>query len=340
MPATGQALTALLNTLSEGVCLIDGNGRVSAANPRFAELLGLPANALHAGAAASTLAQDPVLAKLMAKAPAKSVTVQIGMPGGCLLEARASADEAGGHVVVLADVSEVNRLRNKDELLRQALDAIADGFGIFDSEDRLVISNQRYLGYSADASDGPLLGITFENLMRQDRRHGFYPQVVGREEPFIEERIKAHREGKGRPTNFQISSGGWAQARDYRLPDGSTVVVRSDVSELVERDRALLESQAGLAAAQRIAKLGSWELDLGDLDNLGSNALRWSDETFRIFGYEPNQIEVSNERFFRAVHPDDRAKIREAVGRVIKTGVAYSFEHRVIRPDGSEIVVH
>ncbi|HXQ40388.1 MAG TPA: PAS domain-containing protein, partial [Candidatus Udaeobacter sp.] len=134
--------------------------------------------------------------------------------------------------------------------------------------------------------------------------------------------------------------GGWAQARDYRLPDGSIVVVRTDVTELVERGRSLRESQASLAAAQRIAKLGSWELDLANLDDLGRNALRWSDETFRIFGYEPNQIQVSNEAFFRAVHPDDREKIREAVQRAIQTGIAYSIEHRVIRPDGREIVVH
>ena len=75
MSVTGQALTVLLDALSEGVCLIDGNGRVGAANRRFAELLGLPADALRSGAPAGTLAQDPVLAKLMAKAPAKPVSV-------------------------------------------------------------------------------------------------------------------------------------------------------------------------------------------------------------------------------------------------------------------------
>src|SRR5262249_39411175 len=154
--------------------------------------------------------------------------------------------------------------------------------------------------------------------------------------PFIEDRIAAHREGAGRPVSFRTGDGRWAQARDYRLPDGSTVVVRTDVSELVERDRSLRESQASLAAAQRVAKLGSWELDLANLADLSSNPLRWSDETFRIFGYEPGQIEVSNESFFRAVHPDDREKIREAVWRAIETGVAYNIEHRVIRPDGSE----
>src|SRR5262245_4809495 len=111
MAATGHALTALLKTLSEGVCLIDGNGRISAANTRFAELLELSADAFHAGANARELTRDPVLAKLMAKAPAKPLSVQIKTPEGRLLEARASTDDAGGHLIVLADISDVSRLR-------------------------------------------------------------------------------------------------------------------------------------------------------------------------------------------------------------------------------------
>ena len=147
-----------------------------------------------------------------------------------MLEIRAFPDKARGHVIILADVSELHRLQSKDDLLRRALDVIADGFAIFDSQDRLAVMNRRYLGYSPEEGE-TILGITFEDLMNQDSRHRFYPQVVGREAPFIEARIRVHREGAGRPINFQIGDGGWAQARDYRLADGSTVIMRSDVSE-------------------------------------------------------------------------------------------------------------
>jgi diguanylate cyclase (GGDEF)-like protein/PAS domain S-box-containing protein len=99
------------------------------------------------------------------------------------------------------------------------------------------------------------------------------------------------------------------------------------------------ESQENLAAAQRIAHLGSWELDLGGLRDLDRNPLRWSDETFRIFGYQPGEIDVSNENFFNAVHPDDKARIRDEVARAINDGTSYSIEHRIIRPDGRERIV-
>ena len=105
-------------------------------------------------------------------------------------------------------------------------------------------------------------------------------------------------------------------------------------------EAALRRSEQHLAAAQRITHCGSWEVDLVDLVDLEANPLVWSDEVFRIFGYEPGAIEVTNENFFRAVHPDDRARITAAVHAAIASGTTYSIDHRVIRPDGSTRIVH
>ena len=374
MSAEIASLTTLLEGLSEGVYLVDRNGRVVAANQRLSELLDLPPDFLRAGDPAAKLPEylrqragsDPAapgeaILLLMAKASSQPLVHEYLGADGRALELCCRANPTGGFVVTVSDVSErrqgaialrqseerlqelldaQQRTKTADDLMKQALDTIADGFAIFDPDDRLAVMNQRYLGYSPSDTEGPGLGITFHDLMHQDQRRHFYPDVVGNEAAFIEDRIAAHREGRARPVTFRTSDGRWAQARDYRLPDGSTVTVRTDISDLVERDRALRESQAGLATAQRIAKLGSWELDLANLSNPSANPLRWSDETFRIFGYEPNEIEVSNEAFFDSVHPGDREKIRAAMRQAIETGTPYSVEHRIIRPDGSEIVVH
>ncbi|NVB83013.1 MAG: PAS domain-containing protein [Kofleriaceae bacterium] len=103
---------------------------------------------------------------------------------------------------------------------------------------------------------------------------------------------------------------------------------------------ALRRSEHHLAAAQRITHCGSWELDLGDLSDIDGNSLVWTDEVFRIFGYEPGAIAVTNESFYRAVHPDDRERVRAAIHAAIETGAPCSLEHRVIRPDGSVRFVH
>jgi PAS domain S-box-containing protein len=105
-------------------------------------------------------------------------------------------------------------------------------------------------------------------------------------------------------------------------------------------EERLHQSEATMATAQRISHFGSWELDLTDLNDLGSNALRWSDEIFRIFGHEVGAIEASNENFFRAVHPDDRELISQAVHEAIRTHGRYSLDHRIVLPHGEIRHIH
>jgi len=107
-----------------------------------------------------------------------------------------------------------------------------------------------------------------------------------------------------------------------------------------EAQERLRQSEATMAAAQRISHFGSWELDLTDMDDLGRNALRWSDEIFRIFGHEVGSIEASNDNFFRAVHPDDREMIGMAVKEAIRTHGRYSLDHRIILPQGEVRHIH
>jgi len=95
-----------------------------------------------------------------------------------------------------------------------------------------------------------------------------------------------------------------------------------------------------LALAQQLSHVGSWELDLTNLKDIDSNPLRWSDETFRLLGYVPGETDPSNDLFFKAVHPDDREKIRQAVARSVRDCIPYNLEHRVLWPDGTERILH
>src|SRR5467141_3804216 len=137
-------------------------------------------------------------------------------------------------------------------------------------------------------------------------------------------------------------------ATDYLLKDRlvrlgpavrAALALKQSREEQARSEDALRRSEASLAKAQEIAHLGSWELDLSDLDDLDRNALWWSDEVYRIFGLAPRAFPASNEAFFRAVHPDDVPRIRDAVARTLRDGVPYSLEHRILRPDGSERAV-
>jgi diguanylate cyclase (GGDEF)-like protein/PAS domain S-box-containing protein len=92
-------------------------------------------------------------------------------------------------------------------------------------------------------------------------------------------------------------------------------------------------SAARLADAQAIAHLGSWEHDIV------TGELRWSDEVFRIGGYEPQSFVPTPERLMAIIHPDDRDRLRRAYLASLE-GAAYDLDHRIVRPDGEVRVVH
>lgn len=116
------------------------------------------------------------------------------------------------------------------------------------------------------------------------------------------------------------------------------MVKRTPADERAEE--VLRRSEKHLAKAQQIAHIGSWELDLHDLEDLSSNELRWSDETYRIFGYRPREVPVTNDLFFQAVHVEDRPRIVEAVGRALRDRKPYQIEHRILRRDGAERIIY
>jgi PAS domain S-box-containing protein len=230
-------------------------------------------------------------------------------------------------------------LRRADRMLTDAIESISEGFAVYGPDDRLMRMNGHFKALMGEAAPAEPLGMTFEALLRHAVARGKHPDADGREEVFIQARLRAYRDGRI-SFLYRTRDGRWLRARDYRMPDGSVFAVHSDVTDLVERDEALRESQASLAAAQRIARLGNWALELGDPAAAGRRPLRWSDETFRIFGYEPGEIEVSNESFFRLVHPEDRDSLRLAVVEAIAEGSACSVELRALGKDGQEIVLH
>jgi PAS domain S-box-containing protein len=112
-----------------------------------------------------------------------------------------------------------------------------------------------------------------------------------------------------------------------------------DITERRHAEAALRASEARLSQAQAIAHLGVWELDLGNLSDVNANPLWWSDETYRIFGYEPGGVAVTNDLFFHSVPAAERARIEESVAQSLREGTPYHLEHRIVRPDGSERIV-
>jgi PAS domain S-box-containing protein len=88
-----------------------------------------------------------------------------------------------------------------------------------------------------------------------------------------------------------------------------------------------------LADAQQLARVGSWEWDIA------TGVVTWSDELYRIYGLDPQSIEVSYEEFLGRVHPDDRASVDERNRRCFADHRPFEDVKRIVRPDGSEFLM-
>jgi PAS domain S-box-containing protein len=113
---------------------------------------------------------------------------------------------------------------------------------------------------------------------------------------------------------------------------GTVLVSHTDITAAWEVRKALEDSGHLLSLSQAIAHVGSWELDLA------AGKIRWSDETFRIFGLEPQDIAPTYDEFLDLVHPDDRANVDSAYKASLQPGLeGYEIEHRLVHARTAEV---
>jgi PAS domain S-box-containing protein len=97
---------------------------------------------------------------------------------------------------------------------------------------------------------------------------------------------------------------------------------------LEERKEALLRSETYLSEAQKLSHTGSFGWDVM------SGKIYWSEESFRLFGYDL-ATEPTLELILERTHPEDRSMVRELIDRVSDTKKAFDFEQRLLMPDRS-----
>jgi PAS domain S-box-containing protein len=114
--------------------------------------------------------------------------------------------------------------------------------------------------------------------------------------------------------------------------------LKYDMSEDIEKhnltESALRESAASLSRAQQIAHIGDWEWELA------TNKVHWSDELFRIYGYEPHEVAPDYGLVVNAMHPDSRNEFLGAIDAALKGERPFEMDYKFFRNDGSEAVLH
>ena len=143
--------------------------------------------------------------------------------------------QAGGERDQMAELAQAARLR-----LGHALEAMADGFALFDANDRLVAYNQRYIELNPEIADLVAPGKRFEDLVRAGVERGGYALNDMEPEQFIAWRIEQHR-NPGPSYDLLLNDGRWVRVYEKRTDDGGVVGRRSDVTEHKRRELKLTE---------------------------------------------------------------------------------------------------
>jgi PAS domain S-box-containing protein len=110
---------------------------------------------------------------------------------------------------------------------------------------------------------------------------------------------------------------------------GEYVGAVTDVTAARQAEMKLRESEAYLAEAQRLSRTGSWAWS----PTTGENRY-WSDECFRLLGFDPAEGMPPFETFVQRIHPDDRAILAAELERAVHERDEYEVNYRIIHPGG------
>jgi PAS domain S-box-containing protein len=152
------------------------------------------------------------------------------------------------------DVSEqeatASRAAQSQSQLTQALESISEGFALFDVDDRLVLSNQKFrMSFPSITSDiAP--GMSFEQFLRAGLAAGDFNVAEEEREGWLANRLRLRAEPRA-SFEIKLSNDHWIKVSDHRTADGSTVGIRTDITDLKHREEALFAAKEAAEIASR-----------------------------------------------------------------------------------------
>ena len=234
-------------------------------------------------------------------------------------------------VAFVLDLTERKRaeetLRASEHTLRQILETVPSLLWSTDPDGEVTYINQRILGY---------LGTRFEDF----RHRGWEPFVHPDDLP---ETAKAFSQALQTGMSHQAvhrlrrSDGEyrWHHTRAEPLHDQQGRIIQwygqtIDIDEGKRAEEQLRRSEANLVEAQRLSHTGSWAINPAM-----TKILYWSEECYRIWGFDPVQGLPNRETVWRRIHPGDRDRMYEETQEALQQKRDYTVDFRIVLPDGT-----
>ncbi|MDQ7785174.1 MAG: PAS domain S-box protein [Desulfomonilaceae bacterium] len=225
------------------------------------------------------------------------------------------------------------RIKRSEDKLRVMVETVPHGIGEIDPYGNITFVNKAYCGlygYSRDEMLGKSI-LDLQVSRTEAVRLREYLADVRAERPDPSPWFSQEITKDGRLMDVRVD---WNYEFDNHGDLEGFVFVVTDMTELRQRESALVRADERIRKAEELAGMGSWEWDIG------TGKLNWSEGTFRAFGYDSRYVDPHFDLFVQSVHPDDKAKVEGAIGEALAGKGSYDVEFRIVRPDGTERLLH
>jgi PAS domain S-box-containing protein len=214
--------------------------------------------------------------------------------------------------------SAVQREQELRAELTDVVESMTDAFITLDPGWRMT-----YVNAAAEKITGMprahLLGGIFWEMFRW---------VLGTDIERAMRRVMAERR-PARIEDLRTPSGRWFEIDIHPTKADGVACYARDVMDRRFVEERLRQSEALLAEAQHLARIGSWNLDLSNW------SIQWSDEQYRLFGLEPREVSPTYARFLQLLHPDDRDVLRAVTAKARRDHQPFEYTFRAVHPDGT-----
>ena len=142
-------------------------------------------------------------------------------------------------LILLRDFLNRRASQERDsQRLKAAIDAMPDGFVLYDEDDRLVVCNDKYKELYRKSAAAMKPGASFKSILEYGLANGQYADAIGREQEWLEERLEQHRSDEAF-VEQELEDGRWLRIIERASPDGSRAGLRVDITEIKENEKKL-----------------------------------------------------------------------------------------------------